>query len=58
VYGKQPYGALAQKKIVAAFDVMFSDLPNLTNETDPDSVKPIRKNILYTRNLLDIFVYA
>jgi CHAD domain-containing protein len=43
---------------VAAFEKMFKNLPDLTDDIDPDSAKPIRKNILYTRNLMDIFVYA
>jgi len=30
----------------------------LTQDSEPNSVKPLRKSILYARNLLDIFVYA
>jgi len=55
---KQSYGSLAQEKIVTEFKKMLELLPSINPKTLPDSIKSLRKSVLYTRNLLDIFVYA
>jgi len=55
---KQSYGSLASDNVAGAFKQLLVLLPSLTQDSAPDSVKPLRKSILYSRNLLDIFVYA
>jgi len=52
------YGDLALKMTIPSFEKTISDLKELKESSMPTGVKKIRKSILYTRNLLDVFAFA
>jgi len=52
------YGELGATIVLPNWNASVGLLPLLNSTSQPDSVKPMRKSLLYARNGLDIFVYA
>lgn len=52
------YAALAQQLVPQQFNTALSLLLTLNASSRPDGVKPLRINLLYARELLDIFSYT
>jgi len=52
------YNELAASLVAANYTAVVEALPDMNDTTLPQNIAAFRKDLLYTRNLLDIFVFA